>query len=106
MDRRSDEIVKIAEDYAAELSKNMDVKEVWIFGSRVRGDNTESSDLDIAVVSPEYDRSFRLANRKAQRALCNLNTVYDIEIHGFGVRDFVEEDALVVEIKRTGIRIQ
>jgi len=30
------------------------VKEVWIFGSRARGDSQERSDIDIAVLCKEY----------------------------------------------------
>ncbi|MGL4226976.1 MAG: nucleotidyltransferase domain-containing protein, partial [Rickettsia sp.] len=28
------------------------VNEIWLFGSRARGDNDERSDIDIAIISP------------------------------------------------------
>ena len=34
--------------------KNLNfVKEVWLFGSRARGDNEDKSDIDLAIVCKE-----------------------------------------------------
>ncbi|MGX6960318.1 MAG: nucleotidyltransferase family protein [Rickettsia endosymbiont of Pentastiridius leporinus] len=29
------------------------VKEIWLFGSRARGDNKERSDIDLAIICPD-----------------------------------------------------
>ena len=31
------------------------IEEIWLFGSRARGDNLERSDIDIAIVCPTAD---------------------------------------------------
>ena len=49
MDRSSD---PFARRYAADLSSLLGdrLKELWLFGSRARGDNSEESDYDILLV--------------------------------------------------------
>ena len=39
--------------------KNLNfVKEVWLFGSRARGDNEDKSDIDLAIVCKENTTDF------------------------------------------------
>jgi predicted nucleotidyltransferase len=39
-----------------------EISEVWVFGSRVRGDHREGSDLDVAVVMLGEDEGTRFGN--------------------------------------------
>ena len=42
-----------------EKIKKLDfVKEVWLFGSRARGDNEDKSDIDLAIVCEENTTDF------------------------------------------------
>ena len=42
-----------------EKIKNLNfVKEVWLFGSRARGDNEDKSDIDLAIVCKENTTDF------------------------------------------------
>ena len=42
-----------------EKIKNLNfVKEVWLFGSRARGDNEDKSDIDLAIVCEENTTDF------------------------------------------------
>lgn len=42
-----------------EKIKKLDfVKEVWLFGSRARGDNEDKSDIDLAIVCKENTTDF------------------------------------------------
>ena len=42
-----------------EKIKNLNfVKEVWLFGSRARGDNEDKSDIDLAIVCKENTTEF------------------------------------------------
>lgn len=104
MDYGTDEIMRTVKDYAERLQEYM-AAEVWVFGSRIRGEYEDDSDLDIAVVSPEFDTDYFGANLKAHKALRGMDTAFDIEIHGFGVKRFRENTPLVSEIKRTGVQV-
>ncbi|MHB1682975.1 MAG: nucleotidyltransferase domain-containing protein [Bacilli bacterium] len=91
--------------YLTRLRETMQVESVWLFGSRIRSDATKDSDLDVAVVSPEFDEHFSAASRKSNLALWHLGVPCDIEIHGLGVRDFRQGGILIEEICRYGIQI-
>lgn len=47
--KRLDEIRKILKEHEKELRKKYRIKEIGIFGSYVRGEAKESSDVDILV---------------------------------------------------------
>lgn len=46
---------RIVEQFKELLSQKVSVREIRVFGSRVRGDATEESDLDVLVVVDELD---------------------------------------------------
>jgi len=54
MDARSREAI---EDFAARVRRRIPDARIWAFGSRVRGDHGEFSDLDLCVVAPDLDRA-------------------------------------------------
>ncbi len=43
-------------DFLKKLKKLPWVEEIWIYGSRARGDNQERSDIDLAIVCPSASR--------------------------------------------------
>ena len=99
------ELTNWGKTYLARLRETMRVESVWLFGSRIRGDATQDSDLDIAVISPEFDEHFSDASRTSNLVLWRLAVPCDIEIHGLGVQDFQQGGILVEEICRYGIQI-
>jgi predicted nucleotidyltransferase len=46
---------KILSQFAADVRKEFPAAKIWAFGSRVRGDATEESDLDVCVVVDKLD---------------------------------------------------
>lgn len=78
------------------------VDSAFIFGSRVKGKVHSGSDLDICLVSPIFSDRFddRLRLMRLRREID-----YSIEPHPFHPKDFVDENPLVWEIKRTGKRL-
>ncbi len=101
-------IKKLAERYVKHLrTDDYPVTHAFVFGSRARGTAREDSDLDIAIVSPRITNSvFSNADLlcKAHELDLKAEGIY-IEPHGFRPDDFVDENPLVWEIKRTGIPI-
>lgn len=98
-------VIETARRYIEELNKKIPLQSAWVFGSRVRGDATEHSDLDIAVVSTEFDSNAFLARRAANRIFYEFESPFSIELHFFGVEDFVDDDEMTNEIKNTGIEL-
>jgi predicted nucleotidyltransferase len=83
--------------------KGIPVEAAYLFGSYARGREKEWSDIDVAVISPtiSYDRlEERIRFTKISSAIDSR-----IEPVPFRPDTFVDEDPLVWEIKKEGIRI-
>lgn len=98
----TDEVVKVVQEYSEQLKTVMPVDQVWVFGSQIRGDAREESDVDVAVFSSEYDTDFWSAVTKAYRVFDRWTCPYDLEIHGFGLKG---NSPMVEGIKQSGIRV-
>lgn len=75
---------------------------VFVFGSQVKGKMHPGSDIDVCLVSPSFSDHFkdRLNLMRLRRKID-----FSIEPHPFNPSEFVDENPLVWEIKKTGIRI-
>lgn len=101
-------VKKLAERYIAHLrAARFPVERAFVFGSRVRGDAREDSDIDVAIISPQVtdpidSNAYLLC--KSHELERNEDGIY-IEPHGFNPDDFVDENPLAWEIKQTGVPI-
>jgi len=89
--------------FVAELRRDgIPLTAVYLFGSHAAGRAHKESDIDVCVVSPRFRSRWA-----ARRYLWNARRPIDVRIEpvGYPPRDFVNEDPLVWEIKRTGIKI-
>ena len=87
------------------LEKNgFGVKALYVFGSYAKGTANRSSDIDLAVVSPDFGD-----DRQGERVkLMSLSQQIDlaIEPHPFSTEDFNDPYyPLAREIKKTGIKV-
>jgi predicted nucleotidyltransferase len=75
----------------------------YIYGSQVRGTATEWSDIDVAVVSPDFAGDLFTA----QLALMKLAAHIDerIEPRAFTPESFSEDNPLASVVQHTGIRV-
>jgi uncharacterized protein len=87
---------------AAKLSKRVDM--AYIYGSQARGQATEWSDIDVAVVSSDFSSDFF----EERLTLMRLATETDdrIEPWPFTPGTFSSSDPLASEIMRTGVRVE
>lgn len=96
-------IRKVAEAFVKKLKENkLPVKTVFLYGSYAKGIAKKTSDIDICVISPEFKDDI-----SAIQYLIPISRQVDsrIEAIGFAPKYFVDENPLVWEIKRTGIKI-
>lgn len=80
------------------IAKDNKISKVILFGSRARGDYTESSDYDIAFISAESPYEIR---SKILDAVDELDTLYKIDI--VFLQDLQGEDDLTQNIVREGV---
>jgi len=77
---------KLKEDILRILSKHLDLSryKVFFFGSRVKGNSDERSDIDLAVEGPKIPSHVKL---EIQEELENLPTLYKIDFVDFNEVD-------------------
>ena len=95
--------ITIAKRYALAIEAKYDFVQVFLFGSYARGNFTEDSDIDIAVVFKDYHKSLDM-----QLELMRIRRKIDsrIEPHPFRENEFIPSDPLVNEILKFGRKIE
>ncbi len=89
--------------YADFLKKQYRIKSIYLYGSCAKGNSTEDSDIDIAVVSDDFtgdiiEDTFRLMQIRRK-------VDYRIEPRPFSGSDFNEDNPDAREVIQTGVRI-
>ena len=99
-----DEIMTILKKYVAELERNnIHLKAVVLFGSYATGRYEEFSDIDVALVSDDF-QGVRFSDKERIRK-STLATDYRLSPLPFRSEDFKEENLFVKEILKTGVKI-
>jgi uncharacterized protein len=93
----------IAKYIRALKENNVDVNRAVLFGSYAKGNYSEWSDIDLAVVSSAFEGNW-IKDRKKIRAI-TLSISSDIQALPYRPEDFVPEDPFVKEILETGIQL-
>ena len=105
MDYSKDEIINKVKNIFKNLTKRHSIKEVYIFGSYSKGNMSEYSDIDIAVVldkirggSP-FNEAFEIFHEvQKQNSLFEVVCFTETEF-------FNEEQDVIKHIKKDGIKI-
>jgi predicted nucleotidyltransferase len=101
MDKR--DALIIAQQYASAIRKRFSYSKMILFGSYAKGNFTEDSDIDIAVVFKDYNNILDM-----QLELMRLRRKIDsrIEPHPFREVDFELSNPIVNEILKYGQEIK
>ena len=100
----SSEILQIVNRYVAALEEHgIRLKAAVLFGSCASGKAHEWSDIDVALVSDDFQGD-RFADRE-MIARPTLDTDCRIEPLPYRSEDFTEDDLFVREIVKTGVKI-
>jgi uncharacterized protein len=97
-------IIELIKTFTEEAGKdNVRISQAVLFGSYAKGTNHEWSDIDVAVVSDDFQGISFFDNQILTEAM--LRTSIDIETHTYRPEEFNEDNPFVKEILETGIRI-
>ncbi len=100
----SDNIKEIVNKFVLEAQKdNIKIIQAVLFGSYAKGTNSQYSDIDLAVVSNDFEGKRLFDNIKLINAA--LKSSIDLETHPYRPEDFTEDNPFVKEILAHGIRI-
>ncbi len=99
------EVCAHAQSYVKTLqNEGLSIERVFLFGSYAKGHSHKWSDIDVCVISPHFGKrcdpyEYFWTKRRGDDVIRGIAPV------GFNPKDFVDEDPLAWEIKRTGIEI-
>ena len=103
MAERKIEIITTLKKLVNALKENkITISEAYLFGSYANDSNTDSSDIDVALVSDEFTGIRYFDIKKIGRIVRNID--YRIEVHPFSSGE-LGKSMFLDEIIRTGIRV-
>jgi uncharacterized protein len=97
------DIKNIVSKFVSLVSDEFPINTVYLFGSYAKGNAMEYSDVDLAIVSDNFEGSRFFDKQKLNKYI--LKTSIDLEIHPFKTSDFTEDNPFVKEIILTGLKI-
>lgn len=105
MDALTDKTVEIVKQFLIIVrSANIRIEKAILFGSYIRGTAGKWSDIDLAVISPDFSGIPFYDSKKLTPFLLKIDT--RIELHPFRPEDFTEENDLVKEIIKNGLELK
>lgn len=100
-----DKIIKIINQFVKNAKDNdISIEQAVLFGSYAKGTQTEWSDIDLAVVSKDFEGVRFRDNMKLSKP--RTKTSFDLETHPFRPEDFTPDNLFVKEILSYGIRVK
>ena len=103
MAERKDRFNKIINSFLEEIQKKYRIDDAYLYGSFAKGTSRKWSDIDIAIVSPDFSDDLF----EERLLLMRLASTIDdrIEPRPFKKELFNRNDPLVDEIQKNGIRL-
>jgi predicted nucleotidyltransferase len=98
-----DRVTQSLNKFLAAVQEQRQIEAAYVYGSQATGTATEWSDIDVAVISPDFASDLF----EERLFLMQLAALVDdrIEPHPFKPEDFDTRSPLVSEICRTGVRV-
>jgi len=103
MAKKATEVRRIIQRYVGGLQQHIRVDKVILFGSYANGRPNEWSDIDLAIISPDFD-GLSMLKRLALMAKARPHRDIFIEALGYGNQEHETADrqTFLGQIKRTG----
>jgi predicted nucleotidyltransferase len=99
-----DKISSIIEQFLEELEKNnINIEQAILFGSYAQGTGTQWSDIDLAIISSDFEGDRFKDRNKIRRIKLKISS--DLEPIPFPPGEFTSDDPFVKQIMNTGVTI-
>jgi predicted nucleotidyltransferase len=99
---------KIRELYKL-ISDKIKIDGIYLFGSYALGKAHKYSDIDIAILSPDFEGIRFIDGSRISKIIIHETfpqmPFVDFEIHPFKTEEFTKDDPFVAEILKTGIKV-
>lgn len=98
-------IVLIEEFIKSVKDDNITIEKVILFGSYAKGTYKDDSDIDLAIISPDFKEEDCIENMT--KLLYKANKLKaDIQTIPFSLHEYKEPKGIIEEIINTGVEIQ
>lgn len=104
MVRIPESVQTVIKNYVSNLTREIDVGKVILFGSWAKGSMHDQSDVDLAIFSDYFEGVNRIDGIQFL-VLRAMDYNIDIEPQAFTMDDYKEPIGIVEEILKTGIEI-
>lgn len=98
-------ILEIIIKYIQELSKDITIDKVIIFGSYAKNSYNEDSDIDIAIFSKDFKDSSKIEDMSFL-LIKTSGLGIDLQPQPFTLEDYSNPEGLVKEILNTGVELK
>ncbi len=97
-------IMEIIQKYIKKICENYKIEAVILFGSYAKGTNNENSDIDIAIITDDFDNDVIDEELKLMKLRRKIDT--RIEPHLISIDDYKNAvTPFIQEVINTGIRV-
>ncbi|MFA5804615.1 MAG: nucleotidyltransferase domain-containing protein [Melioribacteraceae bacterium] len=100
---QKEDVNKIIQRFISLVSQEFPVRTLYLFGSYAKGNASDCSDIDIAIVSDKFEGRRFWDREKLGKYV--IKSSFDLEVHPFKTEDFTADDPFVKEILETGQKI-
>lgn len=99
-------IINIIEEFIELLKEeNITIEKVILFGSYAKGTQKTDSDIDLAIISPDFKEEDCIKNMTL--LLCKANKLkVDIQTIPFSIEEYNEPKGIMEEILNTGVELK
>lgn len=106
MDSKKNKIVVMLKEYKKKISNKAKIEKMLLFGSQAKGVSKEGSDVDILLISSDFERK-KYFQRSPQFYLL-WNYDYDVDIICLTPKEYKERKqqiGVIQEVEKYGIEI-
>ncbi len=97
-------IMEIVQKYVEKICENYKIYAIILFGSYAKGTNNESSDIDIAIITDDFENDVIDEELNLMRLRRKIDT--RIELHLIRIEDYKNaETPFIQEVIDTGIKV-
>jgi predicted nucleotidyltransferase len=96
-------VAESVERFLAAVRQRQRVTAAYLYGSQAKGTATQWSDIDLAIISPDFSADLFQEQVELLRLAAQIDD--RIEPRPFRPDDFNTIEPLVSEIKRTGLKV-
>ena len=104
MAKVSTEIMETVRNYINQLEiNNFHIKAAYLFGSYSKGKSNKYSDIDIALVSDQFEGNRFMDKEKIRRITIDVD--YRLSPYPYNSKYFNADDLFIKDILETGVKI-